>query len=33
MKTKTITIINYCHRTAQKYHAVHLKAFHLSAYD
>ena len=23
----------YCHRTAQKYHAAHLKAFHLSAYD
>ena len=23
----------YCHRTARKYHAAHLNAFHLSAYD
>ena len=24
---------NYCHRTARKYHAAHLIAFHLSTYD
>ena len=24
---------NYCHCTARKHHAAHLKAFHLSAYD
>ena len=24
---------NYCHRTARKYHAAYLIAFHLSAYD
>ena len=24
---------NYCHHTARKYHAAHLKVFHLSAFD
>ena len=28
-----LSLQNYCHCTARKHHAAHLKAFHLSAYD
>ena len=30
---RTNCFASYCHRTARKCHAAHLKAFHLSAYD